>query len=85
MFHSLLRDPARTLPVNTDEINSTSRESYDWVPSEDIYLVVAYDSSCADILVTTDQRLAKAIDEHNGINCRMREYFLREYSHPDIP
>ena len=80
LFHSLLRDPARSIRVNTDEMTSEYRESYDWVPSEDTYLVLAYDSSGADALVTTDQGLAQAVDEHDGVNYRMRDEFLSEYS-----
>ena len=85
LFHSLLRDPARSIRVNTDEMTSASRDSYDWVPSEDTYLVLAYDSSGADVLVTTDEKLAQAISEHNDVNCRMRDDFLPEYSGRDVP
>ena len=84
LFHSLLRDPARSIRVNTDEMTSASRDSYDWVPSEDTYLVLAYDSSGADVLVTTDHGLAQAIAEHDRVNCRMRDDFLPEYSGRDV-
>ena len=80
LFHSLIRDPSRSILLQPDEIVSTSRDSYDWVPSEDTYLVLAYDSSGADVLVTTDQGLAQAIAEYDGVNCRMRGDFLTEYS-----
>ena len=80
LFHSLLRDPARSIRVNTDEMTSAYRESYNWVPSEDTYLVLAYDFSGADALVTTDHGLAQAVAEHDGVNCRMRDEFLSEYS-----
>ncbi len=80
LFHSLLRDPARSIRVNTDEMTSASRDSYDWVPSEDTYLVLAYDAGGADVLVTTDQGLAQAIAKHDGVNCRMRDDFVSEYS-----
>ena len=85
LFHSLLRDPARSIRVNTDEMTSASRDSYDWVPSEDTYLVLAYESTGADVLVTTDEKLAQAISEHNDVNCRMRDDFLPEYSGRDVP
>jgi hypothetical protein len=83
LFHSLLRDSARSIRVNTDEMTSEYRESYDWVPSEDTYLVLAYDSSGADALVTTDQGLAQAVDEHDGVNYRMRDDFLLKYMRGD--
>ena len=85
LFHSLLRDPARSILINTDEMTSEYRESYDWVPSEDTYLVLAYDAIGADVLITTDQGLTQAIAEHDGVNCRMRDDFLPEYSGRDVP
>ena len=85
LLHSLLRDTARSVRVNTDEMTSASRDSYDWVPSEDTYLVLAYDSAGADVLVTTDHELAQAIAKHDGVNCRMRDDFLPEYSSRDVP
>ena len=83
LFHSLLRDPARSIRVNTDEMTYEHRESYYWVPSEDTYLVLAYDATGADALITTDHGLAQAVDEHDGVHYRMRDDFLLKYMRGD--
>ena len=80
LLQRLIRDPSRALLVTAEDVSAPPRSSYDWVPSEDVYLVVTYDVAGADVLVTTDEPLARAIDEHNGIHYQMRDDFLQSYS-----
>lgn len=50
-------------------------------PSEDIYLVEAYLSAGADMLVTTDSGLHGALaDFSDDVSCRLRNDFLADYS-----
>ena len=50
-------------------------------PSEDIYLVEAYLSAGADMLVTTDSGLHGALaDFSDDVSCRLRNDFLAGYS-----
>ena len=53
------------------------------MPSEDTYLVLAYDAIGADVLITTDHGLAQAFDEHDGVHYRMRDDFLLKYMRGD--
>lgn len=80
LLHSLMLNPSRALFVTPEDLAVLPRPSYEWVPSEDAYLVVTYDVAGADVLVTTDEPLARAIDEHNGIHYQMRDDFLQSYS-----
>lgn len=80
LLRSLIFNSSRARIITTDDLSTLPRSSYDWVPSEDAYLIVTYDVAGADVLVTTDEPLARAIDEHNGIHYQMRDDFLQSYS-----
>jgi len=83
LLHSILRDPDRCLIVSSPDSQETSQASYDWAPSEDVYLLEAYDASNADLLVTTDETLFQAIFEHGRFACRLRDEFLPTYGAGD--
>lgn len=61
-----------------NEVCSLPREIEARVKEDDQYLVRAYRTANADVLVTTDRALIQALGQHN-IRCRSREDFLREY------
>ena len=52
-------------------------------PSEDIYLVEAYLSAGADMLVTTDHGLHGALADFAVVQCRLRDDFLAGYPPDD--
>ena len=79
LFHRLLRDSNRCIVVNHDDISSVPEGEYDWAPTEDVYLLQAYDASKADLLVTTDETLFERVVEHGQFTCQMRDEFLASY------
>ena len=79
LMHSLLRDTERCIRLDNVDMPEHSLISYDWAPSEDVYLLEAYVASKADLLVTTDETLFQAIAEHGEFNCQMRDDFLSSY------
>ena len=82
LFHSLLRDSERTIPIKVENTRPIPQNLQDRLPSEDVYLVIAYVSSDADLLITTDEGLFSAFDENDNVNCQMREGFLPAYLPP---
>ena len=78
-FHRLLRDSDKSIHQPDAGKPQTSHSDYSWVPPEDVYLVEAYASSAADLLVTTDEKLFAAATERDDIMCQMRDSFLSEY------
>ena len=78
-LHSLLRDSNRCIILNPNDIPGTPQSTYDWAPPEDVYLIEAYVTAGADILVTTDETLYQAIAEHGQFTCRIRDEFLSSY------
>ena len=83
LLHSLMRDSDRTIHIQPEEDPPVPQELLHRLPSEDVYLVLAYFSAGADLLITTDQGLFSSIHEHDDVNCRMREDFLPGYPPPD--
>ena len=79
LFHRLLRDSARCIVVNLDDIPTVPLGAYDWAPPEDIYLIETYVAADADLLVTTDETLFDKVAEHRQFNCQMRNDFLAGY------
>lgn len=76
-FHSLLRDSEKaiwqhTTPVIPEELLSK-------LPKEDVYLVSAYLSVGADLLVTTDHGLFDSLVNTELVSCQMRDEFLSSY------
>ena len=49
------------------------------VHEDDRYLVVAYLSTNADSLVTTDQTLYEALTDSDVVSCQLRSKFLANY------
>ena len=80
LLHRLMLDADRTIIIQPEEDPPTPQELLDRLPSEDVYLVLAYVSAGADLLVTTDRGLFCSIDEHDDVKCRMREDFLPWYA-----
>ena len=75
----LLRDSGRSINQTHDERLTVSLVAYAWAPSEDIYLIDAYVSTDAELLVTTDEGLFAAATNHGEVICKMRDEFLAEY------
>ena len=71
----LFSDSTRCIRLEPGDIPATSQGSYDWAPSEDVYLVEACVVSGADLLVTTDETLFDAVTEHDTVECMMRQTF----------
>ena len=82
LLHSLMLDADRTIRIQPEEDPPVPQELLDRLPSEDVYLVLAYVSAGADLLITTDRGLFCAIGQHDDVNCRMREDFLPRYPAP---
>jgi hypothetical protein len=82
LLRSLMLDADRAIQIQPEEDPPVSRELLDRLPCEDVYLVLAYVSAGADLLITTDRGLFCAIGEHDDINCRMRDDFLPWYAAP---
>ena len=82
LLHSLMRDSDRTIRIQPEADPPVPQELLHRLPSEDVYLVLAYVSAGADLLITTDRGLFCSIGEHDDVNCRMREDFLLWYTTP---
>ena len=78
-LHRLLRDSDRAVRVWDEHKPSISETLSGRVPHEDVYLVSAYISGGADVLVTTDNKLFEILFECDQVNCQMRDAFLAEY------
>ena len=83
LLHGLLRDSERIIRIPPEANPPIPQDLLDRLPCEDVYLVRAYVAAGADLLVTTDQGLFCAVDEHDDVNCRMREQLLAEYPMPN--
>ena len=78
-FQSLLQDSERTIDSrNLDEVG-IPQELLDQVPGEDVYLVLAYLSAGADLLITTDQGLFDSVANSELVSCQTRGEFLSSY------
>ena len=82
LLRSLMLDADRAIRIQPEEAPPVPRELLDRLPCEDVYLVLAYLSADADLLITTDQKLFCAIGEPDDVNCRMRDDFLPGYVAP---
>ena len=80
LLRSLILDADRAIQVQPEEAPPVPQEFLDRLPCEDVYLVLAYVSAGADLLITTDRGLFCAIGEDDGVNCRMRDDFLQGYA-----
>lgn len=78
LIHRVLLNPRLAIRFETDAAlisDDLLRET----PSEDIYLVEAYLSAGADMLVTTDHGLHGALADFAAVECRLRCDFLADY------
>ena len=79
LFVDLFWDSTRGIILNQDDIPAAPHGAYDWAPSEDVYLIEACVAARADLLVTTDKTLFRAVAEHGQFTCRMCDEFLPAY------
>ena len=79
LLHSLLRNTDRCIRFLPTDVPMSSQGSYNWAPSEDVYLIEAYVASNADLLVTTDETLFEKAAENGQFTCQMRDDFLAGY------
>ncbi len=77
LFNSLRLNPDKAVvQVTTPEIPEALLNQ---LPKEDVYLVSAYLSVGADLIVTTDQGLFDSVADFEIVSCQMREDFLSSY------
>ena len=79
MFRSLYDDSDRALRVRSEGTDAIPNELLTRLPEEDVYLVSAYLSAGANVLVTTDVPLHEALSDSDLVTCRMRDDFLDAY------
>ena len=79
VFRSLYDDSDRTIRIRADAVEDVPDHLLGQLPIEDVYLVTAYLSADADVLVTTDVRLYESLAESDLVTCRMRDDFLADY------
>ncbi len=79
VFRSLYDNSDRTIRVRSESTAEVPPELQDQIPEEDVYLVSAYLSADADVLVTTDVPLYESMAGSDLVTCRMREDFLADY------
>ena len=77
---SLIRDADRTIVIQPEDAPAIPQEFLERLPRKDVYLVEAYISAGADLLITTDHGLFRSIHENDDVNRRMRDDFLPGYS-----
>ena len=79
LFHSLLRDSNRAVRPTPEGLPAIAQVLRDETPPEDLYLVLAYLATDADLLVTTDEKLHSALAQRDEVDCRLRNGFLVAY------
>ena len=80
VFRSLYDDSERTIRIRADMGEVVPDDLLSQLPNEDVYLVSAYLSAEADVLVTTDVPLYESLVDTDLVTCRMRDDFLADYS-----
>ena len=83
-FHSLLRDSNRAVRHTPEDLPAISQELQELTPPEDLYLVLAYVATNADLLVTTDEKLHAALAQSDEVSCQLRSEFLAAYMEGDF-
>ena len=79
LFNNILHDSNRTIWTNYQQMEAVPADIYSAIPEEDIYLIKAYVTSSAELLVTSDIGLYQACESSNTINCQLREDFLKGF------
>ena len=78
-FQSLLQDSERTIDSRVLSVGEIPETLLDKLPKEDVYLVSAYLTVGANLLVTTDRGLFDSLSDSDLVSCQMREEFLSTY------
>ena len=78
LFHNLMRDPHKAVIQPPD--SPPTPDYLSDIPDADVYLVQAYLSAGANLLVTTDTELCAALSRIDAVNCSMRAEFLADYA-----
>ena len=78
-FQSLLQDSERTIDSRRMSAAEIPAKLLGRLPEEDVYLVSAYLSAGADLLITTDRGLCDSVADSDLVSCQMRDSFLSEY------
>ncbi len=78
-FHTLLRDLDRVIDVRMIDQAAIPQELLTQLPPEDVYLIEAYLSANADVLVTTDHELYESLVDSGLVACELRDEFLAHY------
>ena len=84
LFHSLLRDSNRVVRPTPEDLPPIAQALRDETPPEDLYLVLAYVATDADLLVTTDEKLHAALAQSDEVSCQLRSEFLAAYMAGDF-
>ena len=79
LFRSLFEDPRKAMRIPHEDMIPVPADILPKLPPEDIYLVEAYLSAGADMLVTTDHGLHGALADFGVVQCRLRDDFLAGY------
>ena len=77
LLHSLLRNTNKAVPQSAAP--KIPADLLSRLPKEDVYLVLAYLSAGADLIVTTDQGLFDSLTDTELVSCEMRNDFLSNY------
>jgi hypothetical protein len=75
---SILPDSNKCLRISQNELKNLPEEVKSQSPTEDLYLVETYYSVDANALITTDQKLLKAL-ANTIIHVELRDDFLKNY------
>ena len=78
VFRSLYDDLERVVKIQPEVAEATPSELRARLPEKDVYLVSAYLSANADVLVTTDVPLHDSLSQ-SEVHCQMRDNFLSKY------
>ena len=84
LLHSLLRNSNRVVRPTPEDLPPIAQALRDETPPEDLYLVLAYVATGADLLVTPDEKLDSALACHDEVNCQLRNDFLAAYMAGDF-
>ena len=78
LWLSILYDASKCVWLDRDELKNLPDEVKTQSPEEDLYLVEIYFSVGANALITTDQKLFRALSA-TSIHVNLRDDFLKDY------
>ena len=79
LFRSLIGNSERAVRIQPEDAIEVRPELLPQLPEEDVYLVSAYVSANADVLVTTDHELYESLVDSGLVACQLRDKFLAGY------